>query len=82
MITFQTRSQSTNSNPEIRGSSSENARFECSLDGAEYQNCGNGFNGLWTGNNLPNGRHTFSVRGIDRNGNRGDPKNFQWRVGE
>ena len=82
MITFQTRSERTNGKPEIRWSSSENAFFECSLDGAEYQECGNGFDGLWTGNNLPDGKHNFSVRGIDRNNNTGEPKRFEWHVGE
>ncbi len=82
VISFQTSPTPTNGKPQIRWTSSENARFECSLDGASYQNCGSGFSGFWTGENIPDGKRTFSVRGRDQNGNVGQPTNFEWTVGK
>ncbi|CAB3983302.1 Hypothetical predicted protein [Paramuricea clavata] len=80
VITFETLPVRTNGNPQIRWTSSENARFQCKLDGEDYQNCGSGFSGFWTRNNIPDGKHTLSVRGRDRNDNPGEPKTFEWSV--
>ena len=82
VITFLTSNDPTNTRPQIRWTSSEVASFECSLDGQNYQECGNGFSGFWTGNNIPDGKHTFSVRGRDKNGNVGNPAKFEWSVGK
>lgn len=46
------------------------AGFECRIDGAPYQPCSTGFR---PASALPEGPHTFAVRGIDRHGDRGDP---------
>ncbi|XP_028410633.1 uncharacterized protein LOC114533322 [Dendronephthya gigantea] len=80
VISFRTNPTPTNSKPQIRWTSSESARFQCSLNGQDYEDCGEGLNGLWTGENVPDGRHTFSVRGVDKNNNTGEPARFNWNV--
>ena len=81
-ITFQTQTDKTDSKPRVSWISSENADFECSLDGGDFEKCGSGFSGLWTGKNIPDGNHVFSVRGRDKNGNLGESTEFEWTVGK
>lgn len=80
-ITFPETFVKTNSNPEISWRSSENAQFECSLDGGDFEGCGSGLSNRWSRDNLPDGKHTFSVRGRDRNGNVGEVQTIEWTVG-
>lgn len=72
----------TNNVPTFAWTSQEDAEFMCSLDGADYEKCGSGRTGIWTRNNIPHGRHTFSVRGKDKNGNIGIPVPHVFNVGK
>ena len=50
--------------------------FECSLDGAAFASCTSPH-----AVKVKKGRHTFSVRAVDANGNRdGSPATFDWKV--
>ena len=80
MINITRRPDRTSSNPTVEWSSSENVKFECSLDDAPFSLCGTGTTGSWTGNNVNDGRHKFSVQGKDVNGNRG-LHTYTWTIG-
>ena len=57
--------------------------FGCSLDNPnDMKPCGVGKTGSWTGRNIPDGKHTLYVHGIDSFGNAGDVKTHNWRVGK
>ena len=43
--------------------------FKCSLDNENYKNCGEGRSGEWTGKNIPDGQHVFTIKGVDKDGN-------------
>jgi hypothetical protein len=80
-ITFSDDPAKTSGSPMITWRSSEQAEFECSLDGGRYEKCGSGMNGVWSKDNVGDGRHTLSVRGIDSAGNSGTPARHNWDVG-
>ena len=82
VIAFPRLPDETNASPRLSWTSTEDARFECSLDGAAFKSCGSGLNGVWNGRNLTHGKHVFSVRGIDKNGNVGEPTKHTWNVGK
>jgi putative metal-binding protein len=52
------------------------ARFECTLDGGQYQPC----TSPYTASNLTSGPHAFAVRAVDHAGNMGDPATRSWTV--
>ena len=82
MIVFSPLPDQSNASPRITWRSTEDARFECSLDNGAYEDCGNGEIGTWIGRNLPHGNHVISVRGRDKNGNVGEPTKHTWNVGK
>lgn len=81
-ITFGDAESVTGSNPQFTFFSDEDAVFECSLDGGDYQECGSGLSGEWNARDVPNGSHRFSVRGEDNNGNRGETAHHSFNVGK
>ncbi len=82
VITYIRPPTKTNGSPEITWRSSEQATFECSLDGGPYENCGNGLNGRWFKNNVRGGSRVLSVRGRDTVGNLGRSRSHTWTVGK
>ena len=74
----------TKSNPTFTWKSSEPAVFKCAIDNdgqLNFFDCGNGTNGQWTGNNLPDGPFKFLVYGTDYMNNRGPTKEHTFSVG-
>lgn len=59
--------------PTFRWVSSEVATFECSLNNDKFTRCGRGISGFWTKAEIRHGRHVFRVRGVDDQGNVGEP---------
>lgn len=68
--------------PRIRWLSNEYAIFECSLNGRQYSNCGNGLQGVWSREETPTGSQTFKVRGRDTKGNLGEPISVTIDIGK
>lgn len=69
--------------PRVTWTSSEYARFECSLnDQGRFRLCGKGSRGDWSRTGVPAGVHDFFVRGTDRNGNVGPIANFRFSIGK
>ena len=68
------------SNPSIQWSSDEDVTFRCSLDYRDFFNCGRGTIGFWTGDNLPQGLHTFVIEGKDEMKNTGR-HTYKWTQG-
>ena len=63
--------------------STENAEFECALDNKEQPfDCGKGFLGSKSLNNVPKGSRVFWVRGTDDAGNVGEFVGHHWSVGK
>jgi hypothetical protein len=61
------------------------SRFECKLDGEDYEWCGMPSSALkWSREytNLPDGEHTFSVRVVDQAGNVSEPDTHTWTIGD
>jgi hypothetical protein len=52
-------------------------RFECSLDGAAFEECTSPRNIVGP---LSFGEHAFAVRGVDFAGNRGQAETFRWKI--
>lgn len=82
VIRFVNAPSVTNNNPRFTWSSSEQAVFECSFNGEEYETCGNGLEGNWSKNNVRNGRYVLLVRGRDSAGNLGRRTTHTWTVGK
>lgn len=80
-ITSDTPAESNSPRQTIRWTSSEQANFECTLDGQKVD-CGTGTSGVYTTPNMPDGRHTFSVNAVDPLGNKGTPKVIEWNTGK
>ena len=77
-VTFTSRPSDPSSSPVARPSwvSEPGASFQCRLDDGEWSDCVSpGFL-----SNLPDGRHTFEVRGTDRVGNTGPAASLAWTV--
>ena len=56
--------------------------FECALDNPnQYEPCGRGNTGSFQRNDLPDGRHSLYVRGIDDVGNVGLPSVYTVTTG-
>ena len=55
-------------------------KFKCSLDYRTFFDCGEGVTGTWTGNDLPDGRHSFIIEGKDKTENSGR-HTFTWAQG-
>ena len=72
---------SINQRQVIRWTSNEQASFKCTLDGVTTD-CGKGRTGEFTSSNLPDGRHTFEVYGVDDLGNQGTPQTVSWSKGK
>ena len=81
-ITFSDAPAKTNDKPLITWTSSEEAVFECSLDGGEYKECDKGMDGEWSESSISDGVHTLSVRGKDNAGNVGSANRHTWIVGK
>ena len=62
--------------------SSENARFQCSYNGEDFVDCGNGIRGEWRRDNVKNGSHILVLRGIDSVGNVGQSITYSWIIGK
>ena len=58
------------STPTIEWSTNEYVTFQCSLDN-QFFDCGEGNSSSWTGNNLDDGLHRFTIQGKDEVGNIG-----------
>ena len=80
-ITFVDAPVKTNGSPMITWQSSEQADFNCSLDGGPYVTCGKGILGQWSENNIRDGSHRLSVKGEDAAGNVGS-NSLTWIVGK
>ena len=64
-------------------SSNEKAKFFCAHENInDMKPCGEGFNGEWTEDDIPEGKHLFWVVGIDETGNRAEPLDHEWIVGK
>ena len=73
----------TKSNPSFTWSSSESASFTCAIDNNFNRvDCGQGPNGQWTGNNIPDGQYVFIVSGRDKFGNQGPQTRHRFTVGQ
>ena len=46
-------------------------KFQCSLDYRAFFECGQGTTGVWTGDNVEDGPHTFIIEGKDVMDNNG-----------
>ena len=67
----------------INWNSSEEAKFECAVDSQENAvPCGKGWFGSWSRTDLPDGKHSFWVRGIDVTGNVGVYRRHPFDVGK
>ena len=74
--------KSTTSSPRFSWTSDEKATFECAIQGVtDFEDCGSGTSGTWTGRNVPDGKRTFLVRARDPFGNQNDPYSFPFEVG-
>jgi hypothetical protein len=51
---------------------------QCALDSVAFNACSSPFAFDFT--NQPDGRHTFSVRGVDQAGNIGTPNSYSWTI--
>ena len=60
--------------------SSEDSKFECTLDG-KLHDCGSGLRGRYTTPELPDGMHTFALNTVDSVGNKGTPVVVNWETG-
>ena len=60
--------------------SSEPSKYECKLDGKPV-NCGRGSHGKYSTPELPDGKHTFSLKTVDNVGNKGTPEVVNWEIG-
>ena len=81
-IQFRQLSDTADTSPRFTWSSTELTIFQCSLDGARYENCGRGYDGQWQKSGVSKGQHTFSVRGTDASGNIGRPTKHTWNIGK
>lgn len=79
-LVLTTRPERSSSTPKFEWRSSEDVTFECSLDDDDFAWCGNGTTGSWKMNDVGDGRHKFSVRGKDINGNTGT-HTHTWVIG-
>ena len=79
-ITSDNPSKTNNPRQKITWDSDEQAKFECTLDG-QIVDCGTGTIGQYTTRYLPDGKHNFSVNGVDDLGNKGTPKVVKWTTG-
>ena len=81
VVTFVQPPSLTNDNALLKWTSNENAVFHCSLDKADYVNCGEGFSSQWVGADLEDGEHTLEVRATDDAGNIATPQPWTWKAG-
>ena len=84
VVTFSSDSTSTSTtgNPRFSWTSDEPADFDCAIQGVtDFEKCGNGTSGSWTGRNVPDGKRTFLVRAQDPYGNENDPYTLPFEVG-
>ena len=82
VLAFISPSATTSSSPVFTWRSSEQADFECSFDGGEFENCDSGMTGRWSKNNVRDGSHVLSIRGRDSVGNVGRTITHDWIVGK
>lgn len=82
VISFTNAPSVTNKYPRFTWTSTEQATFECSFDGERYGNCSSGVEGVWSKDNVRDGRHVLSVRGKDLAQNLGRPAQHTWIVGK
>ena len=82
VVVFTKAEPTTSSSPVFEYSSKDVVKFQCSLDGADYESCGEGLTGQWRKDNVPSGRHTLKVKGTDNLGIEGTPAVHTWTVGE
>ena len=81
-ITFGDEATNTQNSPTFSWSSSEPAQFKCRMGNSFNEvDCGNGMKGTWTGNQIPDGPHTFIVYGVDEMNNRGPVAELRFKVG-
>ena len=80
-ITSDNPSETKNPKQRITWSSSEDADFECRLDG-QVVDCGSGTTGAYITPDMPDGQHTFSVNAVDSVGNKGTPRFVSWSTGK
>ena len=81
VTTFDQRPAKTNGSPTLSWKSTEDATFKCSLDLANYEDCGSGLAGTWTKSGLSDGRHVLRIMATDLAGNRADIVTHTWTVG-
>ena len=80
-IVFTNAPSKTNKSPLITWKSTEFAKFQCSLDNREFEDCGEGISGRWT-KTISGGQHKLTVRGKDNVGNLGNEITHTWFVGK
>jgi hypothetical protein len=67
----------------ISWNASEEATFECALDGPnEPRPCGKGWGETWSKRDIPDGKHAFWVRATDLAGNTGAYIRHPFQVGK
>ena len=70
-----------NRQPVFKWTATRTATFLCSLDNQLFRSCGQGLTGQWTSRNIiPDGRHTFKLRGTDNRGNTVDITVDNWLI--
>ena len=82
IVTFSQPPALTKAVAQLRWISNENAVFHCSLDNADFVDCGEGVSSLWVGTALRDGEHTLKVRATDDAGNIATPQRWTWRTGK
>ena len=82
IVTFSQPPPLTKAVAQLRWISNENAVFHCSLDNADFVDCGEGVSSLWVGTALRDGEHTLKVRATDDAGNIATPQRWTWRTGK
>ena len=80
-IKFTNAAPKTDASPFFSWTSSEQTKFQCSLDGGPYEDCGDGYQGEWRKDNIGKGSHVLSIVGTDRAGNQKSVKH-PWTVGK
>ena len=70
-----------NSNVDLPILSNEPAEIFCSLDGEQYNLCGNGTSARFAADDLSEGPHELRVKATDRAGNEADPISLKWNSG-